>query len=57
MNTSEKFNTVMTAMCAIQDKMTVEPDGENKHLSAKYATLDNILKTVKPILQGKGLMK
>ena len=46
MNTSEKFNTVMTAMCAIQDKMTVEPDGENKHLSAKYATPDRCIVTM-----------
>lgn len=56
MNTSEKFTTVLTAMLGIQEEMTVSPDGENKHLSAKYATLDNILKTVKPHLKKAGLV-
>lgn len=56
MKTSEKFTKVMSAMLGIQEKMVVEPDGENKHLKAKYATLDNILKTVKPLLKDAGLV-
>jgi hypothetical protein len=47
MQTSEKFTKVLTALAEIQEQMVVEPDGENKHLKAKYATLDNILKTIK----------
>lgn len=59
MNTSEKFSAVMAAMCKIQDLMVVEPDGTNnitKSAIAKYATLDNILKTVKPHLKEAGLV-
>jgi hypothetical protein len=56
MKTSDKYTKVLTAMAEIQEQMTVEPDGENKHLSAKYATLDNILKTIKPVLKEAGLV-
>jgi len=56
MNTSEKATKILASILNIQDRMIVEPDGENKHLKAKYATLDNILKTVKPILKEEGLI-
>jgi hypothetical protein len=36
--------------------MIVEPDAENSHLKSKYATLDNILKNIRPILKGANLI-
>jgi hypothetical protein len=56
MRTSEKYMTVVKALFDIQEQMVVEPDAENSHLKSKYATLDNILKTTRPLLKSVGLL-
>jgi hypothetical protein len=56
MKTSETTSTVLKALFDIQERMTVVADAENSHLKSKYATLDGILATIRPILKEAGLM-
>ena len=56
MNTSEKTSTVLKAMFDVQENMKVDADAENSHLKSKYATLDGILATIRPIIKEAGLM-
>ena len=56
MNTSDKTDQILAEVTDIQDLMVVEPDGENKHLNAKYQTLSRIFATVRPILKEHGLV-
>lgn len=54
MKTSENTSAVLKAMFEIQEQMTVVADAESAH-KAKYATLDNTLKTTRPVLKEAGL--
>lgn len=56
MNNSEKTGNIIGALIAIQEDMHVNKDGKNPHFKSKYATLDNILDTIKPILKENGLV-
>lgn len=56
MNTSEGTGKIIAALVAIQEDMHVNKDGKNPHFKSKYATLDNILDTIKPTLKNSGLV-
>lgn len=56
MRTSENYMSVVKALFGIQEQMIVEPDAENSHLKSKYATLDNILKNIRPVLKSADLI-
>lgn len=56
MNTSVECSKVIAALVVIQEQMQVFKDGTNPHFKSKYATLDQILDTVKPVLKDQGLV-
>lgn len=56
MKTSETIKEIVCALIPIQTHMHVNKDGANPHFKSKFATLDNILETIKPILEGAGIV-
>lgn len=51
MKTSEATTKIIPALITIQQEMHCNKDGNNPHFKSKYATLDNILDTIKPFLK------
>jgi len=56
MKTSDTTKAIIESLIPIQESMHVNKDGANPHFKSKFATLDNILETIKPILKGSGLV-
>jgi hypothetical protein len=56
MNTSETISKLAVALAAFQAEVpAIKKDGENPHYRSKYATLDTIMDTVRPVLTKHGL--
>lgn len=56
MNKSESIKELATALSAFQGEVeNVSKDGTNPFFKSKYATLENVISTVKPILAKHGL--
>lgn len=56
-NMSDEIAELIASLCAAQSEMyAVGRDGKNPHFRSQYATLDNILDTVRPILAKHGLV-
>jgi len=54
---SEEISELVGALCSAQADMgSIGRDGKNPHFKSQYATLDNILDTVRPILAKNGLV-
>lgn len=51
MNMSEKINEIAPALVAAQEGMTATKDKENTFFNSKYATLDEILISIRPALK------
>lgn len=55
--TSPSIIALSAALLKFQSEATgVSKDGENKHFKNKYATLENVIDTARPILQAAGLV-
>jgi hypothetical protein len=56
MTTSQSIKEIATALCKAQSEFkAVTKDANNPFYKSKYATLDNVIATVKPILAKNGL--
>lgn len=56
MKHSEQLDKIIPALISAQAKMPViEKDSRNPHFNSMYASLDGILRVVKPVLQSEGL--
>lgn len=54
---SDEIGELIAALCSAQAEMgSIGRDGKNPHFKSQYATLDNILDTVRPILAKNGLV-
>lgn len=54
---SDEIGELIAALCSAQAEMgSIGRDGKNPHFRSQYATLDNILDTVRPILAKNGLV-
>ena len=54
---SDEIGELIAALCSAQAEMgSIGRDGKNPHFKSQYATLDNILDTVRPILSKNGLV-
>lgn len=56
MKTSESITKISPALIKFHSEVgTIEKDGENPYLKTKYATLDSINKTIRPVLASSKL--
>lgn len=56
MTKSESISNIATALTAFQGEVpAIEKDGNNPFFKSKYATLENIIKVIKPLLLKHGL--
>lgn len=55
MNTSQEIDKIAPALVDVQNEMIAIKDASNPFFKSKYAPLDEILKSIRPALQGAGL--